>query len=153
MVSGSGRSCLLNDSDSSKFAPRYSYQPSTAVGKSQRFVESRRSSFQGDPSDAVFCLLKGKVRLSVVSSIEKESHHFDESDFFGESCLGAQFTGCVPQPNPSSELAITAGDRNKLLGLLSMSDLGFGDEHQGKTGFYSIVSECERVFSGVERKK
>src|SRR5579864_5967993 len=44
---------------------------------------------QGDPSDAVFYIQKGKVRLTVVSKIGKEATIgiLNVGDFFGESCL------------------------------------------------------------------
>src|SRR6202042_3990055 len=47
---------------------------------------------QGDFSDAVFYIQKGKVRLSVVSKSGKEATIgvLNERDFFGEGCLAGQ---------------------------------------------------------------
>jgi CRP/FNR family transcriptional regulator, cyclic AMP receptor protein len=47
---------------------------------------------QGDSSDAVFYIQKGKVRLTVVSEIGKEATIgiLNEGDFFGEGCLTGQ---------------------------------------------------------------
>jgi CRP/FNR family cyclic AMP-dependent transcriptional regulator len=47
---------------------------------------------QGDPSDAVFYIQKGKVKLTVVSQIGKEATIaiLNEGDFFGEGCLTGQ---------------------------------------------------------------
>ena len=47
---------------------------------------------QGDPSDAVFYLQKGRVKLAVVSKNGKEATLgiLTEGDFFGEGCLAGQ---------------------------------------------------------------
>jgi CRP-like cAMP-binding protein len=47
---------------------------------------------QGDSSDAVFYIQKGKVRLTVVSQSGKEATIgiLNEGDFFGEGCLTGQ---------------------------------------------------------------
>ncbi len=47
---------------------------------------------QGDPSDAVFYIQKGKVKLTVVSKTGKEATIgiLKEGDFFGEACLTGQ---------------------------------------------------------------
>jgi CRP/FNR family transcriptional regulator, cyclic AMP receptor protein len=47
---------------------------------------------QGDSSDAVFYIQKGKVKLTVVSRIGKEVTIglLNEGDFFGEACLTGQ---------------------------------------------------------------
>jgi len=47
---------------------------------------------QGDSSDAVFYIQKGKVRLTVVSKTGKEATIgiLNEGDFFGEGCLTGQ---------------------------------------------------------------
>lgn len=47
---------------------------------------------QGDDSDAVFYVQKGKVKLTVVSKAGKEAiiGMWGEGDFFGESCLAGQ---------------------------------------------------------------
>src|SRR3984893_13083098 len=47
---------------------------------------------QGDPSDAVFYIQKGKVKLTVLSASGKEATLgiLNEGDFFGEGCLTGQ---------------------------------------------------------------
>jgi hypothetical protein len=47
---------------------------------------------QGDSSDGVFYIQKGKVKLTVVSEIGKEATMgiLNEGDFFGEGCLAGQ---------------------------------------------------------------
>jgi CRP/FNR family cyclic AMP-dependent transcriptional regulator len=47
---------------------------------------------QGDSSDAVFYIQKGKVRLTVLSKTGKEATIgiLNEGDFFGEGCLTGQ---------------------------------------------------------------
>ncbi len=56
------------------------------------FTKRRRVFAQGDPSDAVFYIQRGKVRLSVVSKNGKEATIgvLNEGDFFGEGCLTGQ---------------------------------------------------------------
>jgi CRP/FNR family transcriptional regulator, cyclic AMP receptor protein len=48
--------------------------------------------FQGEPSDAVFYIQKGKVKLTVLSKSGKEATIgiLNEGDFFGEGCLTGQ---------------------------------------------------------------
>ena len=47
---------------------------------------------QGDPADSVFYILKGKVKLTVVSKQGKEAivALLDSGSFFGEGCLAGQ---------------------------------------------------------------
>jgi CRP/FNR family transcriptional regulator, cyclic AMP receptor protein len=56
------------------------------------FTKKQRVFVQGDSSDAVFYIQKGKVRLSVVSKKGKEATIgvLNERDFFGEGCLAGQ---------------------------------------------------------------
>ena len=56
------------------------------------FTKKQRVFAQGDPSDAVFYIQNGKVRLSVVSKSGKEATIgvLNERDFFGEGCLAGQ---------------------------------------------------------------
>lgn len=58
----------------------------TALSKKQAIFA------QGDSSDAVFYIQKGKVKLTVVSQIGKEATIgiLNEGDFFGEGCLTGQ---------------------------------------------------------------
>jgi CRP/FNR family cyclic AMP-dependent transcriptional regulator len=56
------------------------------------FTKKQRVFVQGDSSEAVFYIQKGKIRLSVVSKSGKEATIgvLNESDFFGEGCLTGQ---------------------------------------------------------------
>jgi CRP/FNR family cyclic AMP-dependent transcriptional regulator len=56
------------------------------------FPKKQEIFVQGDPSDAVFYIQKGKVKLTVVSTIGKEATIgiLNEGDFFGEGCLTGQ---------------------------------------------------------------
>jgi CRP/FNR family transcriptional regulator, cyclic AMP receptor protein len=60
--------------------------------KIEPFLKKRTIFAQGDPSDAVFYIREGKVRLTVVSQIGKEATIgiLSKGDFFGEGCLTGQ---------------------------------------------------------------
>jgi CRP/FNR family transcriptional regulator, cyclic AMP receptor protein len=65
------------------------------IGEGRKFVlfPKKQTIFaQGDPSDAVFYIQNGKVKLTVVSSDGKEATIgiLSEGDFFGEGCLAGQ---------------------------------------------------------------
>jgi CRP-like cAMP-binding protein len=62
-------------------------------GPSMRTYSARRSMFaQGAPADAVFYLLRGRVKLSLVSARGKEAviAILGGGEFFGEDCLAGQ---------------------------------------------------------------
>jgi CRP/FNR family transcriptional regulator, cyclic AMP receptor protein len=60
--------------------------------KISAFSKKQAIFVQGDSSDAVFYIQKGKVRLTVVSQTGKEATIgiLNEGDFFGEGCLTGQ---------------------------------------------------------------
>jgi CRP/FNR family cyclic AMP-dependent transcriptional regulator len=60
--------------------------------KIEAFAKKQTIFAQGDPSDAVFYIKKGKVTLTVVSEIGKEATIgiLNMGDFFGEGCLIGQ---------------------------------------------------------------
>jgi len=60
--------------------------------KIETFARKQPIFAQGDLSDAVFYIKKGKVKLTVVSETGKEATIgiLNEGDFFGEGCLAAQ---------------------------------------------------------------
>ena len=78
--------------NSANSIPRHSFRPSTAAGRSQLFPKRQTIFAQGDSSDAVFYIQKGKVKLTVVSKSGKEATIgiLNEGDFFGEGCLTGQ---------------------------------------------------------------
>src|SRR5690242_4276789 len=62
-------------------------------GRKIEVVPKKKTIFvQGDASDAVFYIQKGKVKLTVVSTAGKEATIgiFNEGDFLGEGCLTGQ---------------------------------------------------------------
>jgi CRP-like cAMP-binding protein len=64
-----------------------------AAGKSVREHQAEDSIFlQGDPADAVFYILTGKVKLTVVSTSGKEAviAYLPEKSFFGEGAIAGQ---------------------------------------------------------------
>ena len=56
------------------------------------FAKKQTIFVQGDSSDTVFYIQKGKVKLTVVSKVGKEATIgiLNEGDFFGEGCLAGQ---------------------------------------------------------------
>jgi len=63
------------------------------AGRTIRNLKKNTAIFsQGDPADAIFCILTGAVKLSVVSNAGKEAviAVLGTNDFFGEGCLTVQ---------------------------------------------------------------
>jgi CRP/FNR family transcriptional regulator, cyclic AMP receptor protein len=65
------------------------------AGVKRRLTRCKRGSTvfaQGAPANAVYCIVSGAVKLSVVSSAGKEAvvALLESADFFGESCLAGQ---------------------------------------------------------------
>src|SRR5579863_8188071 len=63
------------------------------VGKTVVVLKKKDAAFsQGDPTDAVFFIRKGKVQLTVVSKVGKEATLaiLSEGEFFGEGGLAGQ---------------------------------------------------------------
>jgi CRP-like cAMP-binding protein len=60
--------------------------------KIEAFPKKQTVFAQGDSSDAVFYIQKGRIRLTVVSKIGKEATIgiLNEGEFFGEGCLTGQ---------------------------------------------------------------
>ncbi|MGA8541815.1 MAG: Crp/Fnr family transcriptional regulator [Terriglobales bacterium] len=76
----------------SKFNPKAFLSTMDGGRKIAAFAKKQAIFAQGDPSDAVFYIQKGKVKLTVVSKIVKEATIgiLNEGDFFGEGCLTGQ---------------------------------------------------------------
>jgi len=76
----------------SKFDPKTFLSTINGGRKIALFPKKQTIFVQGDSSDAVFYVQKGKVRLTVVSKIGKEATIgiLNEGDFFGEGCLAGQ---------------------------------------------------------------
>jgi CRP/FNR family transcriptional regulator, cyclic AMP receptor protein len=76
----------------SKFDPKTFLSTLDGGRKIEAFPKKQTIFAQGDPSDAVFYIQKGKVRLTVVSKAGKEATIgiLNEGDFFGEGCLTGQ---------------------------------------------------------------
>ena len=76
----------------SKFDPQTFLSTLDGGRKIVAFPKKQPIFVQGDPSDAVFYIQKGKVKLTVVSTNGKEATIgiLNEGDFFGEGCLTGQ---------------------------------------------------------------
>jgi CRP-like cAMP-binding protein len=76
----------------SKFDPKKFLSTIDGGRKIAAFSNKQTIFAQGDPSDAVFYIQKGKVRLTVVSKVGKEATIgiLNQGDFFGEGCLTGQ---------------------------------------------------------------
>jgi CRP/FNR family transcriptional regulator, cyclic AMP receptor protein len=76
----------------SKFDPKQFLSTIDGGRKITAILRKQRIFVQGDSSDAVFYISKGKVRITVVSESGKEGTIgiLNEGDFFGEGCLTGQ---------------------------------------------------------------
>jgi len=76
----------------SKFDPKTFLSTINGGRKIEAFPKKQTIFVQGDPSDCVFYIQKGKVKLTVVSQSGKEATIgiLNEGDFFGEGCLTGQ---------------------------------------------------------------
>lgn len=75
----------------------------STIGEGQDLLSLRRKNAifaQGDPTDGLFFIQKGEVRLSVVSEAGKEATLgiLGKGDFFGEAVLQVDFYACRPRP-------------------------------------------------------
>jgi len=75
-----------------KFDPKTFLSTMNGGRKVSAFSKKQPIFAQGDSSDAVFYIRKGRVRLTVVSNTGKEATIgiLNEGDFFGEGCLAGQ---------------------------------------------------------------
>ncbi len=76
----------------SRFNPKTFLSTMDGGRKIVAFPKKQPIFVQGDSSDAVFYIQKGKVKLTVVSKTGKEAtiSILNEGDFFGEGCLTGQ---------------------------------------------------------------
>jgi len=76
----------------SEFDPKTFLSTIDGGRKIAAFSKKQTIFVQGDSSDAVFYIQKGKVKLTVVSEPGKEATIgiLNEGDFFGEGCLAGQ---------------------------------------------------------------
>ena len=75
-----------------RFDPE-SFLAAAGKGKSRNGYQKNQIVFsQGDPADAIFHILKGRIKLTVVSKQGKEAvvAILGAGDFFGEGCLAGQ---------------------------------------------------------------
>ena len=75
-----------------KFDPQTFLSTINGGRKIEAFPKRQTIFAQGDPSDAVFYIKEGKVKLTVVSQTGKEATIgiLNKGDFFGEGCLVGQ---------------------------------------------------------------
>jgi CRP-like cAMP-binding protein len=83
------------------------------------FSQKQTIFVQGDPSDAVFYIQKGKVRLTVVSKTGKEAiiGILNEGDFFGEGCLTAQLLRLC-SATAVTDCSVTRIDKKSMMDVL-----------------------------------
>src|ERR1700737_2246055 len=76
----------------STFDPKTFLSIMNGGGKIVRFSEKETIFVQNDPSDAVFYIQNGKIKLTVLAKSGKEATTaiLEEGDFFGEGCLAGQ---------------------------------------------------------------
>ncbi|HYK50647.1 MAG TPA: Crp/Fnr family transcriptional regulator [Terriglobales bacterium] len=76
----------------SKFDPKTFLSTINGGRKIAAFSKKQTIFVQGDASDAVFYIQKGRVRLTVLSKSGKEATIgiLNDGDFFGEGCLAGQ---------------------------------------------------------------
>jgi CRP/FNR family transcriptional regulator, cyclic AMP receptor protein len=74
------------------FDPRFLLTKLTAGRSRREYLPSEAVYTQGDPANAVFFVIGGSVKLTVVSRSGKEAvvAILPESSFFGEGCLAGQ---------------------------------------------------------------
>jgi CRP/FNR family transcriptional regulator, cyclic AMP receptor protein len=90
------------------------------AGRSQCDFQANDTVFsQGDAANAVFCILSGKIKLSVVSKSGKEAviAHLGEGSFFGEGCLAGQPLRMASASTMEPSVLIRV-DKTVMLGLL-----------------------------------
>ena len=83
---------MVSAKNLSKFDPK-TFLSTMDVGRTiAAFLKKQTIFVQGDSSDCVFYIQKGKIKLTVVSETGKEATIgiLNEGDFFGEGCLTGQ---------------------------------------------------------------
>jgi CRP/FNR family transcriptional regulator, cyclic AMP receptor protein len=85
-------SSAITTKKSRNFDPKVFLSTIDGGRKIATFSKKQAIFVQGDSSDAVFYIQRGKVRLTVVSKSGQEATIgiLNESDFFGEGCLTGQ---------------------------------------------------------------
>jgi CRP-like cAMP-binding protein len=102
----------------------------SSVGKGRKlaaFRKKRKIFSQGDPADAIFYILQGKIKLTVVSKQGKEAvvALLSEGDFFGEGCLAGQLVR-MSSATTMSECSIMRLEKMRVIRLLHEQP-SFGD--------------------------
>jgi len=103
-----------------KFDPR-AFLAQTGLGRTiQTYARSKVIFAQGDPSDAVFYVQAGKVRLTVLSKRGKEATLalLGEGDFFGESCITSDQPRRVASATAITECRVLRIDKRAMLEVL-----------------------------------
>ena len=102
-----------------KFDPKTFLSTIDGGRKIAAFPKKQTIFVQGDRSDAVFYIQKGKVKLTVVSTIGKEATIgiLNEGDFFGEGCLtGQALRLCCA--TPMTDCSVMRIDKNAMVEVL-----------------------------------
>src|SRR5882672_11548862 len=102
------------------FDPR-AFLSQAGAGKTvEKYAKNHKIFSQGEVADAVFFILKGKVKITVLSEHGKEAvvGIFGEGQFFGEGCLrGGELRSATS--HAMEECLITSITRSAMLATLS----------------------------------
>jgi CRP-like cAMP-binding protein len=93
---------------------------STGDGRTVLEVPAKQVVFsQGEPADAVFYILKGKIRITVLSRQGKEAviATLGPNDFFGEGCLAGQRLR-LATAMATTDASVMRLDKKAIIGLL-----------------------------------
>ena len=94
----------------------------TQIGRGKTFLSCRKNKIlfaQGDPSDAVYYILEGKIKLIVLSEQGKEAviAILESGDFLGESCLAGQLV-CLATATALAPSKVVRIDKTVMIHLL-----------------------------------
>jgi CRP-like cAMP-binding protein len=103
----------------SKFDPKKFLSTMDVDRKIAAFSKKQTIFAQGDPSDAVFYIQKGKVKLTVVSEGGKEATIgiLSEGEFFGEGCLTGQLLR-LGSVNAMTDCSVMRIDKKTMMAVL-----------------------------------
>ena len=112
-----------------KFDPR-EFLANAGLGRSVHHFKPKHIIFsQGDPSDAIFYIQRGRVRLSVLSEQGKEATIalLGPGDFLGEGCIAADQPVRMATATASTECSVLKIEKKEMLKTLhrehQLSDL------------------------------
>ena len=111
---------ILSLENKSGFDPKVFLGEAGAGKTIERYAKNQKIFSQGDVADAVFFILKGRVKMTVLSEHGKEAvvGIFAEGQFFGEGCLeGAKLRAATS--HAMEDCLITSIKKSAMLALLA----------------------------------